>query len=379
MAESEEKNVFGGFEALAGEILTPLGQDGIPEVEPEELTEEEEEKEEEESEEEELTEDEKLEKGELPDDGDEEEEEKEKPADADEDVEIGEFGDYEAPLTKVFQESLYEELGWDLEEGDEKATIKDLVEYMKEAVGEASKPQYASEELHRLDTFVKQGGQLEEYFTKTPGGTMNLDDVDLTSESVQKNVIRELLSTVNGYKEERIKRTLARYEDGGIMEEQAEDAVELLKEYKDTNQQRLLDGQEKYEKDVKQQQQKFYSDVEVSIKDLKDVRGIKVSNKDKQELLDYIFKPESDGRTKYQREYASNVQHLIESAFFTKDKDKNTLVTKAKQSAKSDAYKELHQKIKASKGKRQKSSGGQEEGEVSDTLGKLGHSLIRKV
>ena len=100
----------------------------------------------------------------------------------------------------------------------------------------------------------------------------------------------------------------------------------------------------------------------------------------KKELLDYIFKPESDGRTKYQREYASNVQHLIDSAFFTKDKDKNTLVTKAKQSAKSEAYKELHQKIKASKGKRQKSSGGQNEGgEVSDTLSKLGHSLIRKV
>ena len=112
---------------------------------------------------------------------------------------------------------------------------------------------------------------------------------------------------------------------------------------------------------------------------MKDIRGIKVSNREKQDLLDYIFKPDSDGRTKYQREYASNVQYLIESAFFTQDKDNNTFVTKAKQSAKSDAYKELHQKIKASKGKRQKSSGGQEECEVSDTLGKLGHSLIRKV
>ena len=208
---------------------------------------------------------------------------------------------------------------------------------------------------------------------------MDLENLDLTSENVQKNVIRELLTTVNGYKEERVKRTLTRFEDGGILEEQAEDAVELLKEYKEDKQQKLLDGQENYDKEVKLQQQNFYSDVEDSIKDLKEVRGIKISNKDKKELLDYIFKPESDGRTKYQKEYASNVQHLIESAFFTKDKDKNTLVIKAKQSAKSEAYKELHQKIKASKGKRQKSSGGQNEGEVSDTLSKLGHSLIRKV
>ena len=250
---------------------------------------------------------------------------------------------------------------------------------MNEVVGEASKPRYATEELQKLDDFVKQGGKVEDYFTKVPGGTMDLEDPDLTSESVQKDVIRELLATVNNYKEERIKRTLARYEDGGILEEQAEDAVELLKEYKTDKQQKLLNDQENYSKDIEVQQQKFYSDVEESIKDLKDVRGIRISSKDKQDLLDYIFKPESDGRTKYQREYASNVQHLIESAFFTKDKDKNTLVTKAKQSAKSDAYKELHQKIKASKGKRQKSSGGQDDGKISDTLGMLGRSLIKKV
>jgi len=382
---NNEQNVFGGFEALAGEILKTPGNDGIPEVDPEKLLEEEENEEEEESEEEELTEDEKLEQGVSDDDDDEEEEEeveeddKDKSKVGDEDAELGEFEEYEAPLTKLFQEQLYEELGWDLDEDDKKATIKELVEYMNEVVGEASKPQYATEELQKLDDFVKQGGKVEEYFTKVPGGTMNLEDPDLTSESVQKDVIRELLSTVNGYKEERIKRTLTRYEDGGILEEQAEDAVELLKEYKADRQQKLLDGQENYAKDVQKQQQKFYSDVELSIKDLKDIRGIKVSNREKQDLLDYIFKPDSDGKTKYQKEYASNVQHLIESAFFTKDKDKNTLVTKARQSAKSDAYKELHQKIKASKGKRQKSSGGQDDGEVSDTLGMLGRSLIKKV
>jgi len=375
----DKQNVFGGFEALAGEILKTPGQDDIPELEPEELLEEEEKTADEEEEEEELTEDEKLEKeaAEL-EEGDDEEEEK--PAgDEAEEVEIGDFAEYEEPLTKVFQEALYEELGWEVEEGDETATIKDLVEYMKNAVSEASKPQYATEELQRLDDFAKQGGKVSDYFTKVPGGTIDLTDPDLTSEAVQKDVIRELLSTVNGYKEERIKRTISRFEDGGILEEQAEDAVELLKEYKEDKQQKLLDNQENYAKEVETQQQKFYSDVQEGIKDLKDVRGIKITGREKTDLLDYIFKPESDGRTKYQKEYASNVQHLIESAFFTKDKDKNTLVTKAKQSAKSDAYKELHQKIKASKGKRQKSSGGQNEGEASDTLGKLGHSLIKKV
>jgi len=387
MAEDKKQNVFGGFEAIAGQLLDGPEKADIPEITPEELLDQENDDndvDDDKDDKEELTEDEKLEQGDDSDDDDDSKDDDDKDdkdvSDTDDDVEIGDFGEYEQPLTKLFQESLYEELGWNIEEGDEKATIKDLVEYMKEAVGEASKPQYATEELQKLDDFVKQGGKVEEYFTKVPGGTMDLEDPDLTSEGVQKDVIRELLSTVNGYKEERIKRTLSRYEDGGILEEQAEDAVELLKEYKADKQQKLLDGQENYAKEVELQQQNFYSDVEESIKNLNDIRGIRISNKDKKELLDYIFKPESDGRTKYQKEYASNVQHLIDSAFFTKDKDKNTLVTKAKQSAKSDAYKELHQKIKADKGKRQKSSGGQDDGDISaGTLGKLGHSLIKKV
>ena len=385
MAEEIKQNIFGGFEALAGEILDTPDQVVVPEIDPEELLEAEENKNKD-VEEEGLTEDEKLELAELKaaeDDNDDDTEGGKggDTSDVDDEgtVDVGDFEEYEKPLTKLFQESLYEELGWEVEDGEGQENIKDLVEYMKNAVSEASKPQYANEELQKLDTFVKQGGKAEDYYRGVPGGTLDLEDPDLTSESVQKEVIRELLSSVNGYKEERIKRTLTRYEDGGILEEQAEDAVELLKEYKEDKQQKLLDGQENYSKEVKLQQQNFYSNVEDNIKDLKEIRGIKISSKDKQELLDYIFKPGSDGKTKYQREYASNVQHLIESAFFTKDKDKNTLVTKAKQSAKSDAYKELHQKIKASKGKRQKSSGSQDDGRGSDTLGNLGHSLIRKV
>jgi len=382
MAEESKPNVFGGFEALAGEILDKPHQKEIPEIEPEKLLKKEVETEEEEEEEVELTEDEKLEleENESEEEAEEEvEEETEKETTILDSDDIFSLGEYESPLTKLFQKELYDELGWEVDEDEEVATAKELVEKLNTAVSESSKPQYASEELQSLDDFVKQGGKLQDYFNKTPGGTMDLTDPDLTSEVVQKDIVREYLSAVRGYKEERIKRTLSRHEEGGILEEEAEDALELLKEYKSDSQKRLLDAQEKYADNVEKQQQNFYFDVQDNIKNLKDIRGIKISGKDKQELLDYIFKPESDGRTKYQKEYASNVNHLIESAFFTKDKDKNTLVTKAKQSAKSDAYKEIHQKIKASKGKRQKSSGGQDESEGSGTLGMLGHSLIRKV
>ena len=41
-----------------------------------------------------------------------------------------------------------------------------------------------------------------------------------------------------------------------------------------------------------------------------------------QELIDYIFRVESDGTTKYQKDYAKTHMNLIESAFFTMKGDK---------------------------------------------------------
>jgi hypothetical protein len=93
--------------------------------------------------------------------------------------------------------------------------------------------------------------------------------------------------------------------------------------------------------------------------------------------MDYIFKPDSEGLTKYQRDYMSDVKNLIESAYFTKQGDK--LISSAKKTGTSDAYKDLHQKLKANKGKRHAGASSQESGDSSDSLTNLlGKHLIRK-
>lgn len=401
MAKEDKPNVFGGFEALAGQLTgvpsALTGDDDIFEgseeeeeesgeegskkkvedpktlnVDPEELQrlgEEESEEEEDEGEE-----------SEEEEEDEQEEEEEESEETGDDESEDFEFSEYETPLTQLVQEELFKELGWELGEDEKFEKVSDLVEYMTEAVTAASEPQFANEEVKKLDDFVKQGGKLEDYFEKVPAGTLDLDNANIEDEAVQKQVLREYLSTVLGYKEDRVERHVKRREDSGDLEEEAEEAVELLKEYKKESQEKLLDAQKNFAEQQKRQQQKFFSDVEESISALDDIRGITLSKKDKQDLLDYIFKPDSDGRTTYQRDYASDaVTNLIESAFFTKDKKTNTLVNKAKKSAKSEAVKEIHRKIKASKGKRQKNSGSQSGADISDTLGRLGQSLIKKI
>ena len=62
----------------------------------------------------------------------------------------------------------------------------------------------------------------------------------------------------------------------------------MLKEYKQEQQEKLLSDQEKYAEDVKKQQQKFYSDVEDYITNLKDIRGVSISQREKKNLLDEI-------------------------------------------------------------------------------------------
>lgn len=58
------------------------------------------------------------------------------------------------------------------------------------------------------------------------------------------------------------------------------------------------------------------------------IRGIKIPQKDKQALLEYIFKPTADGKTQYQKDYSKSVKNLLESAYFTMKGD--TLLKAAK-------------------------------------------------
>ena len=76
--------------------------------------------------------------------------------------------------------------------------------------------------------------------------------------------------------------------------------------------------------------------------------------REQKELTDYIFKPGPDGVTGYQKQYMSDVLNLIESAYFTKYGDQ--LVKKANDAGQSKAYKDLHQKLAATRGKMRSSN-----------------------
>ena len=247
-------------------------------------------------------------------------------------------------VTALF-DAIAEELEWEFDDDEEEEkpkTVEELVNYFKEVIKEQSVPQYANEDVAKLDEFVRNGGDLNDYFTLTP--EIDYENFDTTIESNQKQIVKMLLAE-KGFNEKQIARKIEKYEDAGILEDEAEDALEAMKEIEETKKEQLLGDQRKQHEQMVARQQKFMDDVVGEINAMKDIRGIKVPEKDKKALLAYIFKADANGKTQYQKDYSKSVKNLIESAYFTMKGD--TLLDTAKKMGTSSAIKNLKQSLRS--------------------------------
>lgn len=244
-----------------------------------------------------------------------------------------------------FFDAMAEKLNWEFEEDEDKPkSVDELINYFQNVIEENSKPEYSSEEVEALDNFVKQGGDLKKYLTID--AELDLDDIDIEDESNQKLVVKQLLKE-KGFSTKKIDKLVSRYEEAGLLEDEAQDALEDLKEIKEEKKKQLLEDQKKAYQIQLQRQQQFYDNVVSEIKGLKNIRGITVPEKDKKVLMDYILKPDTDGKTKYQKDYAKGgVKNLIESAYFTMNADK--LIEAAKREGNNSAIDKFRRSLKSS-------------------------------
>ena len=244
-----------------------------------------------------------------------------------------------------FFDAMAEKLNWEFEEDEDKPkSVDELINYFQNVIEENSKPEYSSEEVEALDNFVKQGGDLKKYLTID--AELDLDDIDIEDEANQKLVVKQLLKE-KGFSTKKIDKLVSRYEEAGLLEDEAQDALEDLKEIKEERKKQLLEDQKKAYREQLQRQQQFYDNVVSEIKGLKNIRGITDPEKDKKVLMDYILKPDTDGKTKYQKDYAKGgVKNLIESAYFTMNADK--LIEAAKREGNNSAIDKFRRSLKSS-------------------------------
>jgi hypothetical protein len=372
MAENV-KATFGGFDALVGNFLSSdseekrIGQDNEPTVDPEDIKREMEsldnpsDKDENNKDQKSTpAEDKKKSTSKKVENEQEEEEEEEVEDESDEDTEpqstTNPDGDEEeieeVELVSAFTDLFAAELGWEIGDDEKPKTAKELVKYMQNIIESNSEPKYASDEIKELDEYVKNGGKLQEFYSKVYNPELDLSTINLEKESHQKLVIKSNLKH-KGYSDTRIEKLIARYEETGSLEDEAKDSYEEEKEFEQKTKKELLEQTKKQAEESMKEQLKFVQNVEEIIKSSDSIRGIDISEKDKKSLMEYIFKPEADGTTKYQKEYSSNLKNLVESAYFTMKKD--TLVKQIEKKASTDAIKNLKLKLKT-KGKATKNS-----------------------
>ena len=352
----ENKNTLGGFEAIFDSFIPKVNKEETEEIidsnEEGSITDDELEEIKKNQEEPALNQVKKTKKETKEEENKEQEEEENKKTEKEpetkenetkEDIEEPSFD--EEQMVGGFFDAISEKLGWEFDENEEKPnTIESLIDYFQNIIEEESKPVYASEEVEQLDNFVKQGGKLQDYLKID--AEIDLDSIDLEDEGSQKIIVKALLRE-KGFSQKQIDKKISKYEDAGLLEDEAQDAVEDLKEIRQQKKEQLLADQERAFKQYKKQQQEFYDNVVSEIKDLKNIRGIAIPEKDKRELIDYIFKPGADGKTKYQSDYIKGgVKNLIESAYFTKNADK--LIQAAKREGNNSAVDRFKQSLKTS-------------------------------
>lgn len=252
--------------------------------------------------------------------------------------------DAESSQVGLFFDAFSEALGWEIDDNDEKPnTIEDLIDYMRDLIEENSTPEYSSDQVKELDDFVKNGGKFEDFY-EVSNKLTNLKDLDMEEESNQKQVLKEWLK-ISGYTDSQINRKIERWEDAGVLEDEANDSLELLMEHREKEKEQMLKNQEEARIKQEKAQKEFYNDVIKTIDNLTEIRGIKIPAEDRKKLKDYAFKVESDGTTKYQKEYAKNIaKNFVESAYFTMKGD--ALTSSAKKAGESSAVAKLRQSMK---------------------------------
>jgi hypothetical protein len=301
-----------------------------------------------------------------------------KPDEDEPEVKTPEDIEYESEISTFFGAELAKKLKLDVDEKDLKfESIDEVLELMSEIVNENSKPTYASDEVEAYDEFVRNGGSLKEFYKEMYSGKVDPTEIDLEKEYDQRAIVRENLLN-QGYKEDKIKKMISRYEEAETLKEEAEDALELVNEYKQKYAESLLVHQKNEAAAIKAQQQKFYENVNSTIKNISDIKGFPISEKGKRELLQYAFAPEDDGLSRYQKEYRGDVMNILESAWLAMNRNKKLAIIEADDASKkgnTDAYKTLRDKLKA-KGTKQVDDNQKSNKLGSGSLGDFGRGII---
>lgn len=260
-----------------------------------------------------------------------------------EEEEIEDITEEESSQVGAFFDAFAESLGWDVSDEERPDSIEGLISYIQQIVEQNSKPEYADERIQHLDEYVKNGGKFEDFYNNM-SQSVSYDDLDVENETDQKLAVRDYLK-LQGYTEEQISKKIQRYEDADVLEDEASDAIERLKEIKQLELEETQRQQQQYAERQRQSATQFVSDLNNKISNITSIRGVQIPKQDRKLLFDYITKVDANGMTQYQKDFNKNmINNLIESAYFTMKGDQ--LINEATKTGQTNAVNKLRKTLK---------------------------------
>ena len=196
------------------------------------------------------------------------------------------------------------------------------------------------EDVHKLVEFVEAGGDpkqfMDLYYNQSSWADFKLED-----EADSKTVLKEYLKA-QGEDEEEIKETLDTYEVSGILEKKAKAALTKLQNAEKGYQEQLVEVQKKYDAEQKVLAKKQYEDFKAELYAKEEIQGFKLTPKMKDNLWDYIMKPDKTGKTGLQKHNETNKNAQFMYAYLAmNDWDLSKLEVQVKNKVNSDLANKL--------------------------------------
>jgi hypothetical protein len=243
-------------------------------------------------------------------------------------------------LISALVKAFAERNGWETDENDTlPGSVEEFMEYVDTIIEYNSKPEFASDELAQLNEYVKKGGNLRDYIEQTSIA----DEYNMESELDQRRAVSDLLK-IQGYNSQQIQKKLKKYEDAGLLEDEATEAAETLKTLTERRKSEILEQNKALAQQREQAQRAYYDSVVENVKQMKDVRGVRITDKEKREVLEFLLRPGANGLTGFTEHLQKSVGNLIELAVFARYPDK--LLDATKHTGAKTALDELKEKLR---------------------------------
>lgn len=201
---------------------------------------------------------------------------------------------YEDVFKDLKEAGIFKHVELELEEGEEFNADKlyELQQQEIEAEVATRLETWATEELDDdAKAFIKfkvQGGDTSEFF-RTYGSNTELGLGDIEDEGYQDKVIRTQLKK-EGWDAEEIEDRLEYLTDSGKKEKIAQKYFSKMEKEMEAEKQSLEAQAQEQKQRVKQQEEQFKTSIKEILDTSKDIKGIKISDKDKGALLNLLTK-----------------------------------------------------------------------------------------